>query len=1495
MLFVRPILTRVRYGLSACVVSCLGMSVFAETGFAKVETSLVSAIAFVQQQEGQQATGQQQEQSGGAATGEREAGSGRQGTGQRRGSGRRRPGQQPGQSGSGEGTRPQQASGAAPVAQERAATEDQPAATRSETPANQESESGQQQEGEGRGPEGRGRGRTAGPRVEPVPTTATTIPSAWMEQFKWESIGPANMSGRITALAVSQQDPYKWWAASASGGLLKTVNNGYSFEFQFDREVVVSIGDVQVFAQDDNIVWVGTGEANPRNSVSWGNGVHRSNDGGKTWQHLGLDGTFQIGRIALHPTDANIAYVGALGRLWGNNEQRGVFKTVDGGKTWEKVLYIDDLTGIIDLKMHPTNPEILVAATYERLRDGFDGNDPVKKFGPGSGLHKTTDGGKTWTKLTQGLPTCNMGRIGLDWSRSNPDHLYAIIESEQIGSGPAETAYLGIRNEAADVGVRVTEVVADGPSATVLKTGDILLQMDDQLIIKADDMTKFLARKQAAGEVKLIVVRDGEKIETAVNLVMRPVQVQAQRGSPPRPFAASLGGQRENVQDLQGPEGYQYGGVYRSTDAGSTWTRINSVNPRPMYYSQVRVDPTDEKNLYVLGTSLYKSSDGGVTFTGDGHGNEVHVDHHAMWIDPKDSRHIILGNDGGVYITHDRMKTWDHHNHFAIGQFYHIGIDNTPDYKVYGGLQDNGSWGGPRRSRNGATLNSDWFRIGGGDGFICLVDAEDPDQLYAESQNGAMSRFNMRTGERGSIRPQPPQGVSYRFNWKTPFVLSPHNSRIHYSAGNYVFRSYNRGTAIEAISPDITNSNEGSGSAISESPARAGVLYAGTTDGALWVTQNGGQTWEPIFHVPKAAPKADADPANAAAANAAPAVTPPPTETAPAASGETPPATKPEANAAEAPRAPRRPRTPGSSRRPTRPTDPAAAEAKAEEAKAEEAKAEESKAEEGKADENKVEEGTKSDILSGTWEGQFSTSGGEISGEFEMSVTLDDAGVVTGRLNSEEGTLDMIDAQFDREKQTLKFTIETPFGPIQPEFQIKDQEMSAQLPLPNGETLTISAKKRPPARPMVLTALLSEFATANDQEPAAAATAPVQEAAPAQPPASPATQETAPAAATPATQPSATAESAPITPPAQATPAQETPAQESPAQETPAQETPAQQPAPAAAPGSLASLVPGPRWVSSIEASRYAAGRCYITLDGHRSNDDEIYVFASEDFGKTWKSLKANLPATAGIAWVIREDIVNQNILYLGCECSTWVSVDRGLSWSKFSSLPTVAVHEFAQHPTSGELLAGTHGRSIWVVDVTPLRQLTAEGVAKTANLLKPNQVTRWRSMPERGSNTTREFQARTPSKAAEIYFTLARPVGSAVVVVKDIRGREMFRTEAPTTAGLNKVDWNLRTGPTAATGPRPGGPGGPAGAGGPGGAGRGGAGFAGRGQGMAALGTYLVELTVDGETYTETITIVGDPNYPTPPSGRSEEEEQVDEEEPAEEFGGGVFEFSDR
>ncbi|MFT7535536.1 MAG: photosystem II stability/assembly factor-like uncharacterized protein, partial [Hyphomicrobiaceae bacterium] len=284
------------------------------------------------------------------------------------------------------------------------------------------------------------------------------LPQAWADQLQWRSIGPATMGGRIIGLAVYEKQPSTWWAATASGGLLKTTNNGMTFEHQFDREKVVSIGAVAVSQSDQNIVWVGTGENNPRNSVSYGNGAYKSTDGGKTWKLMGLEGTFQTGRIAIHPTDPDIVYVGALGRLYGANEERGLYKTTDGGETWKKILYVDDVTGVVDIDMHPTEPDTLMVATYERKRDGFDTNDPAKRWGPGGGVWKTTDGGTNWMRVKNGLPSCNLGRIGIDYYRKDPNVLMAVVESEMIAKQPENAPYHGATVAAADAGVKVTAV-----------------------------------------------------------------------------------------------------------------------------------------------------------------------------------------------------------------------------------------------------------------------------------------------------------------------------------------------------------------------------------------------------------------------------------------------------------------------------------------------------------------------------------------------------------------------------------------------------------------------------------------------------------------------------------------------------------------------------------------------------------------------------------------------------------------------------------------------------------------------------------------------------------------------------------------------------------------------------------------------------------------------------------------------------------------------------
>ncbi len=968
------------------------------------------------------------------------------------------------------------------------------------------------------------------PAAAPKPKAqeAGRLPQAWLEAMPWRPIGPANMGGRITSITVCEQDSTLWWAATASGGLLKTSDNGITFEHQFDREAVVSIGDVAVAPSNPKILWVGTGECNPRNSVSWGNGVYKSVDGGSTWKHMGLDGTFQIGAVRIHPKNPDIVYVGALGRLWGPNEARGLYKTLDGGKTWEKIWYLDDKTGVVDIQMHPSDPDTLLVAAYERMRDGFDTNDPAKKWGDGGGLWKTTDGGKNFKRITAGLPTGKLGRIGIEYFRKNPEHVYLVLESEKIGTEPENAPYVGITGADADVGAKLTNVVKAGPAAKAgLKKNDVIIGIDGTTVHSYRELLKTIRQHVAGDKVRVEVSRERKSVFVDLTLGKRP-QPKARKGAAPQgggrqarmrsPFGAFLGGQRPNLQEQQGTSGHEYGGVYRSIDGGESWTRINTVNPRPMYFSEIRVDPSDEKRIWVLGIKLWRSKDGGKTFTDDGTPRSVHVDHHALWIDPTNGRHLILGNDGGVYVSYDRGEHFDHLNHVAIGQFYDVGVGPRRDYRVYGGLQDNGSWGGPGRVRHAAgPTNEDWLRIGGGDGFRVRVDKHDPERVYFQSQNGNVGRRHLRSGERAMFRPRPAKGEqAYRFNWYTPFILSHHNSKIYYTAGNRVFRSLDRGNGMRVISPEITPTKRGSATALAESPRDPGVLYVGTDDGGVWMTRDGGHTWIDLY---------------------------------------APPAT------------------------PKKPEEPSAKKA---------------------------------------------------------------------RKGAEKGS----------RKGAVK----------------------------------------PPAKP----------------------------------------------------------------------------------------------PGPA-----LAVAQPDRRYVSWIEPSRTVAGRVYLVFDGHRSDDDRALVFVSEDYGRSWKALHGTLPASAGTTRVLREDIVNPDVLYLGTEMGAFVSIDRGAFWTSMNTnLPTVAVHQFAQHPTAGELIAGTHGRSLWVMDVTTLRQITkstlqpAEG---PAHLFEPAVAVQWRPEPSRGRSRT--FVGKNPPTGARILYSIDK-VPSARLEVRELDGTVVRTLSAPSDAGLHAVTWDLRANP---------------------------------------------------------------------------------------------------
>ncbi|MDA7978210.1 MAG: hypothetical protein MPJ50_05505 [Pirellulales bacterium] len=550
-----------------------------------------------------------------------------------------------------------------------------------------------------------------------------TIDEDWTDAFQWRSIGPTTAGGRIVRIAVVESDPNTFYVASAGGGLWKTTNNGITFEGLFQHESTISIGDVVVSPSNPDIVWVGTGEHNPRNSVSWGDGVYKSTDGGKTWKNMGLKDSFQIGRMAIHPTNPDIVYVGALGRLWGPNRQRGVFKTTDGGETWRKVLFVSENTGIIELQMNPDDPDTLLAAAYQRRRDGFDGGEPAISSGPESGVYKTTDGGKKWTRLSKGLPEGDMGRTGIDYYQSDPDIVY-------------------------------------------LQTGGSR-------------------------------VRDGSN------------------------------------------------GVYRSEDGGDSWKKVNDLSIRPMYYSQIRVDPSDDQRVYTMATSSHRSTDGGKTFSSGFAGRpRTHEDSHELWIDPRDGAHMILGNDGGLFQTYDYGRNWDFIGNLPIAQSYHVGLSPQRRYWAYTGLQDNGNWGAPNLMRGTrGPGNDDWVRVSGADGFVCLVDPNDANTLYYETQNSNMRRMDLRTGRSSRIRPQ---AENQRWNWEGPLCISPHDSKVLFTVGKNVFRLSDRGDDADEISDDLSSAERGSGSAVAQSPINANVIYAGYTDGALWVTRDGGKEWKRI-------------------------------------------------------------------------------------------------------------------------------------------------------------------------------------------------------------------------------------------------------------------------------------------------------------------------------------------------------------------------------------------------------------------------------------------------------------------------------------------------------------------------------------------------------------------------------------------------------------------------------------------------------------------------
>jgi photosystem II stability/assembly factor-like uncharacterized protein len=609
--------------------------------------------------------------------------------------------------------------------------------------------------------------QSASARKPKAPAAAPLDAAVVLKGLNFRSIGPTQQSGRFVDFAVPSGQPHTFYAASASGGLWKTENNGQTFEPLFENEKVFSIGDVAVAPSDPAVIWLGSGEANNSRSTYWGDGIYKSIDAGKTWANMGLKESHHIGRVLIHPKDANVVYVAALGHLYSDNPERGLYKTTDGGKNWVKALDVSvdgRAIGVVDVAMDPSDPETLYAASYDRFRRPWTWGIG----GPGSGIHKTVDGGKTWTKLTNGLPSGILGRIGLAISAKNPKVLYAEIEN------------------------------ANKPGMTA-----------------EDRFKEVLAGKSSAGMI------DGE--------------------------------------------------IYRSDDGGATWAKVSpekqSVGGAPgYYYGQIIVDPNDSNVVYVLSVGVLASRDGGKTWTSP---FRFGGDNHALWIDPKDSGHMLLGYDHGLGLTWDGGKNWYHPDFLPLAQLYAIDFDMSMPYRVAGGLQDNGSLMGPStnvgasggygRTAGGPPIRlEDWFSVGGGDGMYNVFDRATNRVLYNESQFGPLTRVDLVTGESKYIAYQQVKPET-RWNWCAPILVSTHNSDVVYHCGNIVVMSTNRGESWTEISPDLSTNDpaklpvDGKGgdgniqyctiTTFDESPLLPGLLWAGTDDGNVWVTRDNGKAW----------------------------------------------------------------------------------------------------------------------------------------------------------------------------------------------------------------------------------------------------------------------------------------------------------------------------------------------------------------------------------------------------------------------------------------------------------------------------------------------------------------------------------------------------------------------------------------------------------------------------------------------------------------------------
>jgi len=799
--------------------------------------------------------------------------------------------------------------------------------------------------------------------------------------FRWRNIGPANMSGRISDIEALDEDFTFVLIGSASGGVWKSVNAGITWESIFDTYGAASIGDVAVYQKNPDIIWVGTGEKNPRNSIAWGDGIYKSTDGGKTFNNMGLGDTHSISKVIPHPIDPDRVYVAAAGHLWGYTGARGLFMTTDGGKTWQKLaggLPDDGKTGAIDLIMDPSDPNVLYAGLWQRIRRPYR----FDSGGPNGGIFKTTDGGRSWTKLTEGLPAGDTGKIGLAICRSKPQVLMAFVE----------------------------------------------------------------------------------------------------HGFQPR----------ENLPD-------------------------GSENPD--YKSHIHLNPIDDKIVYVVTGGYYISFDGGKTLERQDTG--IHGDYHAFWSDPHHKDRYYIGNDGGAALTHDHGKNYLFFDNLPVSQFYAVGADMRDPYYVYGGLQDNGSWGGPSNSRDSQGILTDhWFRIGGGDGFYTPADPYDWRVVYAESQQGNLQRVDIETRDGTDIKPRKENIINYdsyvtqeildlqkeagwgddnpfRFNWSSPIVISHHQPSTVYFGGNFLFKTLDRGESWEIISPDLSTQdpvkidrktggltpdvtgaeNHCSIVTISESALTPNIIWAGTDDGNVQVTRDGGKTWTNV----------------------------------------------------------------------------------------------------------------------------------------------------------------------------------------RPNFR----------------------------------------------------------------------------------------------------------------------------------------GVPDGIWVSRVEASHFQEETCYVTFDGHRSDNFTPWVFKTTDLGKTWANIAHNLPADQ-VAYVIREDLINRKLLFLGTEFGIFISTDGGDRWERFmNNLPTVAVHDILIHPHYKDVIIGTHGRGIWICDdITALQQMNESLEVEPAHLFDTRPATQWHSLSRGGSRGQFLFSGENPPRGALIHYFLGPEIKEASLEITALNGELTKTVKLEGRPGVNRYIWNFQFDP---------------------------------------------------------------------------------------------------